>query len=82
VRAFTRLGGFLGESALSAWLSRIAINEALGRLRSRKPQVELETVPEATLEAEIIQFPLSSTAADPEKSMAQREIQRVVEHAV
>lgn len=82
VRAFTRLDGFLGESALSTWLSRIAINEALGRLRSRKPQVELESVPEATLEAEIIQFPLSSAAADPEKSMAQREIQRVVEHAV
>jgi RNA polymerase sigma-70 factor (ECF subfamily) len=63
-------------------LSRIAINEALGRLRSRKPQVELQSLPEATLEAQIIQFPLSSAATDPEKSMAQREIQRVVEHAV
>ncbi|MHC4045075.1 RNA polymerase sigma factor [Bradyrhizobium sp. 23AC] len=82
VRAFTHLDGFLGEAALSTWLSRIAINEALGRLRSRKPQVELGSVPEATLEAQIIQFPLSSAATDPEKSMAQREIQRVVEHAV
>jgi RNA polymerase sigma-70 factor, ECF subfamily len=82
VRAFTHLDDFLGTSALSTWLSRIAINEALGRLRSRRPQVELGSVPEATLEAQIIKFPLSSAATDPERSMAQREIQRVVEHAV
>jgi RNA polymerase sigma-70 factor (ECF subfamily) len=82
VRAFTRLDGFRGESGLSTWLSRIAINEALGRVRSRKPQVELGALPEAALEAQIIQFPLSSAAGDPEKSMAQREIQRVVERAI
>ncbi|TFV69689.1 RNA polymerase sigma factor [Bradyrhizobium frederickii] len=82
VRAFTHLDGFLGDAALSTWLSRIAINEALGRLRSRRPQVELGSVPEATLEAQIIRFPLSTAATDPEKSMAQREIQRVVEHAI
>ncbi|MGY8680272.1 RNA polymerase sigma factor [Bradyrhizobium sp. UFLA05-153] len=82
VRAFTHLDGFRGESGLSTWLSRIAINEALGRVRSRKMHVELGALPEATLEAQIIQFPVSSAAGDPEKSMAQREIQRVVEHAV
>ncbi|MDA9507973.1 RNA polymerase sigma factor [Bradyrhizobium sp. CCBAU 11386] len=82
VRAFMHLDGFRGESSLSTWLSRIAINEALGRLRSRRPHVELGSVPEATLEAQIIQFPFSSAASDPEKSMAQREIQHVVEHAI
>jgi RNA polymerase sigma-70 factor, ECF subfamily len=82
VRAFTHLDGFRGESGLSTWLSRIAINEALGRVRRRKRHVELEALPEATLDAQIIQFPVSSAAGDPEKSMAQREIQRVVEHAI
>ncbi|WFU45203.1 RNA polymerase sigma factor [Bradyrhizobium sp. CB82] len=82
VRAFTHLDGFRGESGLATWLSRIAINEALGRMRSRKVQVEIGALPEATLEAQIIQFPVSSGAGDPEKFMAQREIQRVVEHAV
>jgi RNA polymerase sigma-70 factor (ECF subfamily) len=82
VRAFTHLDGFRGESGLSTWLSRIAINEALGRARARKPSVELGAVPEAALEAQIIQFPHSSAAGDPEKSMAQREIQLVVEHAI
>src|SRR4051794_4838213 len=68
VRAFTHLDGFRGDSALSTWLSRIAINEALGRARSRKPDIELDALPEAVLEAQIIQFPLSSAASDPEKS--------------
>ncbi len=67
---------------LSTWLSRIAINEALTRVRARKPHVELDILPEAALEAQIIQFPLSSAASDPERSMAQREIQRVVERAI
>src|SRR4051812_15772212 len=81
VRAFTHLEQFRGESSLATWLGRIAMNEALGRLRRRRPAVELDSLPQGALEAEIIQFPLSA-AADPEKSMAQREIQAVVEHAI
>jgi RNA polymerase sigma-70 factor (ECF subfamily) len=82
VRAFTHLAEFRSESSLSTWLSRIAMNEALGRLRRERPSVELSTMRESAGEAQIIQFPLSSASEDPEKSMAQREIQRVVEHAI
>jgi RNA polymerase sigma-70 factor (ECF subfamily) len=81
VRAFTHLDQFHGDSSLSTWLSRIAINEALGRLRRQRPGVEWTSLPQGTIEAQIIQFPLAS-AVDPEKSMAQREIQHVVEHAI
>jgi RNA polymerase sigma-70 factor (ECF subfamily) len=82
VRAFTHLESFRGESGLSTWLSRIAINEALGRVRSERPRVDWSAVPQAALQAEIIPFPHASASGDPEKSMAQREIQRVVEHAI
>jgi len=82
VRAFTHLTDFRGESSLSTWLSRIAMNEALGRLRRERPGVELSSLPQGTLEAQIIQFPLISAAEDPEKSMAQREIRNVVEGAI
>lgn len=81
VRAFTHLDSFRGDSSLATWLARIAMNEALGRLRSRRPGVEWTSLPPGTLEAQIIQFPLSATP-DPEKTMAQREIQHVVEHAI
>jgi RNA polymerase sigma-70 factor (ECF subfamily) len=82
VRAFTHLTDFRGESSLSTWLSRIAMNEALGRLRRERPSIELASLPQGALEAQIIQFPLMSAADDPEKSMAQREIQHVVEGAI
>ena len=81
VLAFTHLDSFNGDSSLSTWLSRIAINEALGRLRRERPGVELSSLPPGALEAQIIQFPLA-TPLDPEKTMAQREIQHVVEHAI
>ena len=82
VRAFTHLEDFRGDSSLATWLGRIAINEALGRLRRRRSTVEWTLLPPGTLEAQIIQFPLSAASQDPEKSMAQREIQHVVEHAI
>ena len=82
LRAFTHLAEFRGDSGLSTWLSRIAMNEALGRLRRRRPGVELSSLPPGTLEAQIIQFPLLSATDDPERTMAQREIQHVVEGAI
>jgi RNA polymerase sigma-70 factor (ECF subfamily) len=82
VRAFSHLAEFRGESSLSTWLSRIAMNEALGRLRRARPAVELSTLPPGALEARIIPFPLATAAADPERAMAQREIRDVVEAAI
>jgi RNA polymerase sigma-70 factor (ECF subfamily) len=81
VRAFTHLDSFRGDSSLATWLARIAMNEALGRLRGQRPAIELDSLAPGKLEAQIIQFPLSATS-DPEKTMAQRQIQQVVEHAI
>ncbi|HLZ66611.1 MAG TPA: RNA polymerase sigma factor [Aliidongia sp.] len=82
VRAFTHLQDFRGDSSLATWLARIAMNEALGRLRRQRPGVEWTSLPPGTIEAQVIQFPLSAISVDPEKSMAQREIQHVIEHAI
>jgi RNA polymerase sigma-70 factor (ECF subfamily) len=82
VRAFTHLESFRGDSSFSTWLGRIAINEALGRLRRQRANVEWTSLPPGTLEAQIIPFPNAAASDDPEKSMAQREIQHVVEHAI
>lgn len=81
VRAFTHLEQFRGDSSLSTWLSRIAMNEALGLLRRQRPGVEWSTLEQSASQAQVIPFPLASPD-DPEKSMAQREIQHVVEHAI
>lgn len=83
VRAFTHLESFRGDSRLATWLARIAMNEALGRLRRQRPSVDWTTLEEpGGSRAQIIQFPLSAVSDDPEKTMAQREIQHIVEQAV
>lgn len=79
VQAFAHLDGFRAEARLSTWLSRIVINEALGRLRrQRRAAATAEAV---AVEAKIILFPLNASADDPERTMAQREILRLVERA-
>src|SRR6188472_476312 len=74
VSAFTHLASYRGESSLAAWLSRITMNEALGRLRRRRPTAEVATLDEARSEAEIIPFPRAAQNDDPERTMAQRQI--------
>ena len=81
VKAFTHLGGFRGDSSLATWLSRITMNEALGRLRRQRPTVDLEAFEAQRTEAQIIKFPHTGTSDDPERTMAQREILRLVERA-
>ena len=83
MRAFANLSQFRGDSTLSTWLSRIVLNEALGRLRRRKPTVELSVMEDGTeRQAQIIPFPLLTPQMDPERSMAQREIHVILERAI
>ena len=80
VRALTHLGEFRGQSSLSTWLVRIAMNEAMGRLRGARPALPLDEQREDKSGAEVIDF--RATSSDPEKSVAQRQIQAVVEQAI
>src|SRR5262245_30699000 len=71
VRAFTGLDMFRGDAAFGTWITRIAMNEALGRLRRLRPTVEWETYGANRNQAEIIQFPASAVSHDAEKPMAE-----------
>jgi len=81
IKAFTHLHSFRAESSLSTWLSRIAMNEALERLRRQRPMAERQSVDAFAREAQILAFPRTSASADPERAMAQREIIELVERA-
>ena len=41
VSAFTNLASYRGEGSLKSWLSRIVINESLGRMRQRHSTIDL-----------------------------------------
>ena len=81
VQALTHLDGFRGEAMLATWLSRIVLNEALGRLRRRRVTTAITATMENAIEqAEIIPFP--SAAPDPERRLAQRQIATMLERAI
>jgi len=82
VRAFTNLAKFRGDSSLATWLSRIVLNEALGRIR-RRPMVDLTSIEnQQRSPEETIFFPFGTAPIDPERIIAQREIHLIVERAI
>lgn len=84
VRAFRNVDGFRGQSRLATWLTRIALNEALDRLRRRRPHVELAAIDDVDNRSEGSLMSLfgGEAAADPERSASRAEIRRLVEGAI
>ena len=83
-RAFTHLDGFRGEAQLSTWLTRIALNEALGRLRRRRLMVglnQIDTINDQG-EARVIYLPSVHQDSNPETAAARAEVRRLLERAV
>jgi RNA polymerase sigma-70 factor, ECF subfamily len=76
LRAFSQLASFRGEAAFGTWLGRIVLNEALMLQRRRRTGVALTESPQ------IIPFPHASQPIDPERSLAQHEIRKLLERAI
>jgi RNA polymerase sigma-70 factor (ECF subfamily) len=79
-RAFAAIASFRGEAGIATWLTRIVLNEAHGRLRARRPTVELAAM-EETSRGEVLPFP-GLAIADPEADAARAQIRRLLEAAV
>jgi RNA polymerase sigma-70 factor, ECF subfamily len=82
LKAFSHLDDFEGNAAIGTWLCRIVMNEALSRLRQRRPTVEWNSMEDAgMLSAEVIRFS-TETRPDPERAAAQRQIRGLLEQAI
>jgi RNA polymerase sigma-70 factor (ECF subfamily) len=83
LRAFEGLAQFREESMLSTWLTRITINEALGRKRKRRETVGVEAIEAAQqASAQIIRFPNMSVETDPERGAMEREVRQLLERSI
>lgn len=78
VRAYQNLGQFRGAAAFSTWLTRIAVNEALGRLRLRNRNPQLEDDDSNGEDS----MNLADTSPDPELSASVAELGHLLEQAV
>lgn len=83
LRAFANLDAFRGDASIFTWLTRIAINEANGRLRKRRSTVGLDQI-EATQAkgAHVIMFPNADPTLTPETDAARAQIRRMLETAI
>lgn len=79
VNAYAHLRQFDGRSAFSTWLTRIAVNEAIGRARRRGRYQRLGDHEPATGLVEVSSMPMPR---DPEKQAFAREIRVVLEAAI
>ncbi|MDP3800565.1 RNA polymerase sigma factor [Brevundimonas sp.] len=81
--AFAAIGGFRGEAGMMTWLTRIVLNEARGRLRRRRPMVQLDQIEAAQMDgARVIPFPNAFGSAGPEADAARAQIRGLIEQAV
>jgi RNA polymerase sigma-70 factor, ECF subfamily len=79
LKAFEHIGDFQGRSKFSTWLTSIASNTALQRLRERR---RLEGLDDAGDEAECRLRQVRAWDADPEQLYSQAERRRLVESAL
>jgi RNA polymerase sigma-70 factor (ECF subfamily) len=84
MRAFQNLAAFRGDSSLATWLTRIAINEALGRKRKRRPMIDLSNLDmiDDQGETRVLIFPGVRGGDNPEADATRAEIRRLLERAV
>jgi RNA polymerase sigma-70 factor (ECF subfamily) len=83
LKAIASIGQFEGRSSLSTWLTRIAINEALGRLRSaRRRRTALENQGIAMLDRYRAALMQGSDPAAPDADLARDQLRRLLEQAI
>ncbi|PWK65332.1 RNA polymerase sigma factor [Aminobacter sp. AP02] len=82
VRAFTRLDSFKGDANFSTWLTRIALNEALTRIRKRRPVAELDELDIAANGGQVIMFPTSLTPPSADAEFGRRQVRALLEQAI
>jgi RNA polymerase sigma-70 factor (ECF subfamily) len=77
LQAFLHLDQFVGNARWSTWVCRIAINEALARLRQRGRFVSMEAVGE-----EALANMSNASIDDPERVASRHELGQMVEQAI
>ena len=81
--AFTALDRFEGRSSLSTWLTRIVINEALGRLRTqRRRREQLESEGVTLMESYRERLAQASAEPAPDVTVAREQLRSLIEKSV
>jgi RNA polymerase sigma-70 factor, ECF subfamily len=81
-QAFIHLNSFNGDSRFSTWLSRIAINAALMKLRKKHRRLDVSLDESAETEEPSARIEVEDQGPSPEQLYVQQEQQRILSEAM
>src|SRR4051812_17912287 len=82
LKAFQNLGQFQGQSKFYTWLVRIAVNEALMRLRRRRPERMVSLDEDVKTEDDSIPREVADWSPNPEQLYDQGELKEILQKTI
>jgi RNA polymerase sigma-70 factor (ECF subfamily) len=82
LKAHSHIGGFQGNSKFYTWLVRIAVNEALMKLRKRKTDRTVSLDEGVDTGEEVVVREIAVWDGDPEQHYSQAEMRAILDEAV
>jgi len=82
LKAYTNLEQFQGQSKFYTWLVRIAVNEALMRLRRRRPERMVSLDEDVKTEDDSVPREVADWAPNPEQLYTQGELQDILTRTI
>ena len=82
LKAYSHIGGFQGNSKFYTWLVRIAVNEALMKLRKRKSDKTVSLDEGIDTGEEVVVREIAVWDEDPEQRYSQEEMRAILQEAV
>src|SRR5579884_623541 len=82
LKAYTNLKQFQGQSKFYTWLVRIAVNEALMRLRRRRPERMVSLDEDVKTEDDSVPREVADWSPNPEQQYTQAELRDILDRTI
>src|SRR4029079_5378158 len=82
LKAYTNLGQFQGQSKFYTWLVRIAVNEALMKLRRRRPERMVSLDEDVKTEEDSVPREVADWSPNPEQQYTQGELKDILSRTI
>lgn len=82
LKAYSHLGGFEGNSKFYTWIVRIAVNEALMKLRKRKTARTMSIDEEVDTGEDYVTREFADWEEDPEQRYSREELREILDKAI
>src|SRR5207249_8125315 len=82
IKAFSNLKQFQGQSKFYTWLVRIAVNEALMKLRRRRPERTVSLDEDVKTEDDSVPREVADWSPNPEQQYTQAELREILDRTI